>query len=249
MLKELYDAIKEDAAPTVLEFDGRQYTSKSVFPVEKPQPETLEVTTLTGLVEYIKANTPKEGKEEIYLRTQGDCLYLNNLICHVERPNCVRLLSNLYGNFRQREHYITALYYIKAFQFGQFYDVEDFVVSLQAFFEDTPDRAKVLSYAGNVKEGTVKTVFDDGVTQEITAKSGIAAVEKVVLPNPVTLKPYRTFSEVEQPESKFIFRARSGQNAPSFALFEADNGAWRSEAMKNIKAYIEEKVPGLVVIA
>jgi len=32
-------------------------------------------------------------------------------------------------------------------------------------------------------------------------------------------------------------------------LVEADGGAWRGEAMKNIKEYLETAVPGLNVIA
>ncbi|MDR2054492.1 MAG: hypothetical protein LBQ10_01270 [Desulfovibrio sp.] len=60
------------------------------------------------------------------------------------------------------------------------------------------------------------------------------------------LRPYRTFNEVEQPVSPFVFRAQEG---PRFALIEADNGAWESVAMKSIKEFMEYEVPGLHVIA
>lgn len=72
------------------------------------------------------------------------------------------------------------------------------------------------------------------------------AVENILDPNPVSLRPYRTFTEVEQPSSSFIFRAKTG---PRFALMEADGGAWRSKAMKNIKAFLEFEVKDLHVIA
>jgi len=68
----------------------------------------------------------------------------------------------------------------------------------------------------------------------------------VTLPNPAVLRPYRTFNEITQPAGSFVFRARTG---PEFALFEADNGAWESEAMKSIKEFMEFEVPGLHVIA
>ncbi|MEB9782308.1 hypothetical protein P4K16_30685, partial [Bacillus cereus] len=55
--------------------------------------------------------------------------------------------------------------------------------------------------------------------------------------NPVQLSPYRTFVEVEQPESKFVFRMREGARC---GLFEADGGAWKLEAMNNIKEYLKE---------
>lgn len=70
----------------------------------------------------------------------------------------------------------------------------------------------------------------------------IARVENVVIPPRVKLAPYRTFIEIEQPESEFVFRARKADDLPHFALFEADGGAWRIESMKRIKAYLENKL-------
>ena len=100
----------------------------------------------------------------------------------------------------------------------------------------------------NVKTTVETGMADDGVSQTVQAKKGIASVENVVLPNPVTLRPYRTFVEVEQPASKFVFRARD-DDGMEFMLVEADGGAWRGEAMKNIKTFLEAAVPGLNVIA
>ena len=90
---------------------------------------------------------------------------------------------------------------------------------------------------------------DDGISQAVAVKAGITSKGVKELPNPVTLRPYRTFTEVEQPASAFIFRCRQDHGKMQFMLCEADGGAWRSEAMKNIKAYMEAAVPGLNVIA
>ena len=70
------------------------------------------------------------------------------------------------------------------------------------------------------------------------------------LPNPVLLRPYRTFTEVEQPASQFIFRAKAnGDEGITYKLTEADGGAWKSEAMKNVQEYLRQNVKGLQVIA
>lgn len=53
------------------------------------------------------------------------------------------------------------------------------------------------------------------------------------------LAPYRTFLEVEQPESQFIFRMKDG---PRGAIFEADGGAWRNQAIVNIREYLKEQL-------
>ena len=61
------------------------------------------------------------------------------------------------------------------------------------------------------------------MSQKTTIKTGAENLSEVKVPNPVVLAPYRTFSEVDQPESKFIFRLESGkEDTPLAALFEAD---------------------------
>ena len=79
---------------------------------------------------------------------------------------------------------------------------------------------------------------DDGVSQKATIKTGIASKGEVLVPNPVKLRPYRTFLEVEQPESAFVFRMRDDNGRVECALFGADGGAWKNAAMKSIKEYL-----------
>ena len=121
-------------------------------------------------------------------------------------------------------------------------DTEEFNIMLQSSFVDTEDKKLLLKVSGNVKETSVKTVQDDGVSQVVAMSTGVASVEDVILPNRVSLKPYRTFTEVDQPESEFIFRVKEGI---TFKLIEADGGAWRLEAIKNIKEYLEKKLEGI----
>ena len=61
----------------------------------------------------------------------------------------------------------------------------------------------------------------------------------VVVPNPVKLIPYRTFQEVEQPSSLYVFRTKDDGGEPMFKLVEADNGLWKNAAMKKVKEYFE----------
>ena len=58
----------------------------------------------------------------------------------------------------------------------------------------------------------------------------------MIVPNPVTLCPYRTFLEVEQPESQFVFRIKD-EGGVQFKLVEAEGGMWKNEAMHLIKNY------------
>lgn len=52
----------------------------------------------------------------------------------------------------------------------------------------------------------------------------------------VALRPYRTFTEVEQPESEFILRL---DDEGRVGLIEADGGAWKMTAKASIAAYFE----------
>ena len=108
---------------------------------------------------------------------------------------------------------------------------------LQSAFVDNKDKSILLKYTGLVQDDAVKTIGDNGVSQAVTIKTGVASVGQAEVPNPVTLAPYRTFPEIIQPESKFIFRMKEG---PSAALFEADGGAWRNQAILGIKEYLKE---------
>jgi len=130
-------------------------------------------------------------------------------------------------------------------------DIEKFIISLQSMFVQTDASAEILRIIGNLKDGTVKSLADDGVSQSVTTKTGVATVGEVVVPNPVALQPFRTFPEIEQPESLFVFRLMSGgENAkPSAALFEADGGGWKNEAIQKIKTWLSDEVSGIPIIA
>ena len=52
----------------------------------------------------------------------------------------------------------------------------------------------------------------------------------------IPLRPYRTFTEVEQPESEFILRL---DDEGRVGIIEADGGAWKMTAKANIAAYFE----------
>lgn len=185
--------------------------------------DPLIIKTLTGLVDYIKSNL--ERKEA-------------NLLLHIEKPDEVSLMG-LLAEDGSREYLASAQAIVPRFNFDYYLDIEEFNVALQSVFAPTADRDILLKVVGNLKEDNVKTTGDDGVSQAVTIKTGVATAADVKVPNPVTLAPYRTFIEVKQPESKFIFRMKDG---PRGAIFEADGGAWRNQAILNIKTFLEEQL-------
>jgi hypothetical protein len=245
--KELNDpvvrAIQDSVRTEGITVDAVTYVTRPVYlPPVEPSITALDLSTLDSLVEYLEADI--------------DSLSGNRaMLVHVESPTVVSLLTKEAGRYRQRDRYVRAEADATAernFEFGHFYSAEEFNIKLQSLFIDTDERARVLRVVGNIKEEKVKTAADDGVTQTVTAKQGVAFVQEVAVPNPVTLAPYRSFPEINQVESDFVLRVRAGRSEgelPTIALFEADGGRWQIEAVKRVKAYLAARVGDIPVIA
>jgi hypothetical protein len=228
-------AIKDSVATTIIEISGEDYTSRPVFvPPAEAKDETLDVHTLSGVIDYLSANI-------------DEALPAAHAI-HIVGPSKVNLVSLLDGRPRRREVLVSAGSDSLGFRFGQFYSCEEFTVALQSLFVDDGDRAAVLALTGTIKESVVGEFSDDGVTQTVVASAGIARVGEVRVPNPVNLSPYRTFPEVSQPTSPFVLRMKRGLKdgeMPSCALFEADGGKWKLAAIENIAKYLRIRIAEL----
>jgi len=232
MIAEAIDKILVLSNPELYKFGDRQYATKQLVPVKNPRPEPLEISTLTSLVGYLQDNK--------------DALNLEHLIVHVAGVANVVLMSRLQSPWLTRDSYLQVKTEFKQFPFGQYLDVESFIIALQSQFVQDEMTAVLLRMVGNLKDENVGLFGDDGTSQQVTVKTGISTVKNVPVPNPIVLAPYRTFREIDQPASRFVFRMKNG---PVCALFEADGGAWKNEAVLRVKAYLQEKSPGVTVIA
>lgn len=126
---------------------------------------------------------------------------------------------------------------------GQWHDLELFIIQLQGMFvAHDPKAGAIIDMLGHLANEYIKENRDDGFSQSIQVRTGITTKSEVTIENPICLTPYRTFREVKQPSSDFIFRLRNTNNNLQCALFEGDGGAWELEAVKNIAAYLQERV-------
>lgn len=233
-VRALEDIVKRAEQFKIIKIDEREYSDRQLTPVYLPTPKAIEIDTLTGIKDYLVGNP--------------DGLDLATVLVVIDSPADVSIRSKLFGPFEQRRGYLVAKWPGLNFSFGHFYDVEGFIIGLQAGFVRRPDVETILKVVGNIKEGVVKNFDDDGVTQQVTVKAGVTRVTEIPVPNPVLLAPYRTFPEVDQPPSNFIFRMRTGDPAPTCALFEADGGRWRTEAVKNVKEWLTANLPKEVTV-
>ncbi|GGA80883.1 hypothetical protein GCM10011507_35130 [Edaphobacter acidisoli] len=100
-----------------------------------------------------------------------------------------------------------------------------------------------MSLAGNIAKIAELRQEDDGFSQNVAVKSGTHLVKTQTLKPRVTLKPFRTFLEVEQPDGDYIFRVQSDEQKGNLcALIEADAGRWKLTAMETIKAWLMQRL-------
>lgn len=215
----------------VLDINGGKYVDKNVHRVDKElRASAIQMNTLTSLVDYLKAGVDSMA---------------DKMLVQVVSPMKVRVLSMLDAD-RKREELVDVEAMIPDFEYGRYMGNERFIIALQSKFINNDDRALLLQFAGTVKDESIAQYGDDGVTQKATIKTGITSVGDAVVPNPVKLRPFRTFIEVEQPESAFVFRMRQAEgHGVECAIFEADGGAWKNAAMKSIKEYLQYELAEL----
>lgn len=210
--------------PKEVYIDGKTYCTKNLTRYDKPdKAEPIRATTLTSLVDYIK-----ESRDELRER----------MIIQVVSATEVQLYSGLLEE-RDRETLFVVNALLPHFEYGREYEQEAFLVSMQACFAPSDHREAVTILASNIVNTQQNTYSDDGITQQAVIKTGITTKENALVPNPVKLIPYRTFLEVEQPASEFVFRISEGRGgAPVFKLVAADGGLWKSQAVDNVKRYL-----------
>lgn len=206
--------------------------------------EAVKIHTLSGFVDFVNE-----------VAVAKDHHAKANLIVEIKSPSLVHLYTGAAEKWRGRELVAGAsfeeLLGPSTIEYGKFMDLERFNIALQAVFEDTEERAKLLMVVGTVREEEVRTSNDDGVSQTVVASAGVVANTRTVIPNPTKLRPFRTFREVEQPESLFVVRVKKSDEGglPRVALFEADGGKWKLDAIDNINTYLSDLIVGIPILA
>lgn len=238
MTRDFLNGILENAAPHEINYAGRRYTDKQMIAL--PQAVTaaaLNTSTLTSIIDYINTHADSKALEDT-----------GRFIVHVADYNSVMLYKEMNAD-KKRDSLISASTDRCRFPFGQFMGVEQFIINLQSSFVRDDNRISLLEFVGSVQDDTAVKQQDDGVTQRVTAKTGVSLAKTVPVPNPVYLRPFRTFSEIEQPESAYVFRVRKDeQRGVTAALFEADGAEWKNYAILGIRDFLRSQLPDEVII-
>jgi hypothetical protein len=228
MIEELLQALQ---AETVVA-GHKAYVHNNYNVAPEPTIKPLFTHTLQSVVDALVANFEAE--------------HTKRLVIYIHSPISVSLTSNSETKDLQRHCLIDADAYVADFGFGMEHGYENFIIALNSQFQDNEGRAELLKALSQISKKVENSLTDTGVSQEFKAKAGITT--SVQLKNPIELIPFRTFPEVRQPESLFVFRILESKTTTRFMLQEANGSQWKLTAITRIRQWFEAQKLGVPII-
>lgn len=248
MLRDLAEKIEElvngQVKPEIVEHDGVDYikTAQGYEQLKKPHTQKIEVNSLDGLVKLIK-NVKKDAgiyDDDYDEENEVSGIYFP-LIVNVDF-NLIEVMSALNVD-KSRNYLFEADPMTPRLSIGYNMSAEEMIILLSTSFIMTENTEKFINSLSSLRIVEEVEFNDDGVGQTVTAKKGASMSAKFQVQPIVKLKPIRTYAEIEQVESKFLFRVNTDG---SVCLREADGGQWKYEVQKRIVAYLEENLKELI---
>ncbi len=226
MLKSFVEKIASMAKNEVHEINGEFYSDKPmsrVVPVEY-LPEEQRVYSLAALITLIKAEVDKIKNCPIFVEVISE----KEVVAYTTYDN----------KFRR-----SVLYHLRLSEVGNsigyWEDKEESIIQLKSVYKPSEGVNYILGILSSISDESSVQTKDDGISQTVEVRKGIAMKAREDIKTVVRLAPYRTFLEVEQPESDFILRLKEGGR---ILIKEADGGKWKLDAKRNIANYLAENL-------
>lgn len=229
MLKAMIEKIAEMATPKTYEVDGSVFASKELVHVmdKKPIPSCIELTGLDSICKMVRNEAEHVGLQ---------------IFIQVKDYRSVSVFTALDAD-EDRLYLYKCTADTPAVTMGRFMSYENAVIELRSLYIPNEDTDYLLQLLGSISNESRVTSSDNGVTQKVEAKSGIALNSMVAIKPRVSLLPFRTFVEVAQPESEFLLRIN---DRGEIGMFPADGGVWKLEATRNVAAFFEAALKDLI---
>ena len=234
MLKEFIAHIQETTQPVIQKVEDSTFVISGSGGVQEIRPtiyypDTLSLHSLEALVKLVQTEASNMDAP-----------------LYITIPN--HLTVRCFGQPDADARYFRQVYYeakatdVPGFRDG-FREYEKAIIELRSQFAPSEGVDYLLDLLSRISKENGVTTTDNGVSQTVEARQGVAIKAMVAVKPRVPLRPFRTFQEVDQPESEFLLRLDEEGN---IGLFEADGGMWKLTARQTIKACLEEKLADLV---
>lgn len=220
---------------SVIGVGGLDYWKDRHELIRGPQFPTFEVGTLQGLVDYLD-----------WARKDGGELTQSDMVLKLDSIYQVSLTGQPEGQAMQRQTYAQAEWDGNERRQHRGQSVEEFIIALETEFASTEDRDILIGFLAKVNVEDGVQFEDDGISQKVTRRVGVAGNEFATVPRYVALAPYKTFREIEPVEIKYKFRMSQEADC---SLYEADGGQWEIDTRKAIADWLDGQATGLAVLA
>lgn len=230
MLKEFIAHIQETTRPQIVEIAGSTFSiapggaACEIRPAID-HPDTLDLHSLDALVKLVQTEAA-QSKNPLYI-TIPDHLTVH---CFGQPQPDARFFRQVYYTAKATD----VPGWGEKVQLG----FEEAQIALRTRFQETPDTLYAMKLLSDICCGAKVVYNDNGIATTVTTQKGVALQTNDQIKPLVKLKPYRTFQEVEQPESIFLIRL----NERGISFTEADGGMWKLKARETVKAFLEDKL-------
>lgn len=243
MLKAAIEKIQEMSKPVIQVIEGRTFSVNTDGGASEVRPQldladTLPLTSLDALVKMIKTETVNMYTGPFYIMIPDHM----TVRCFAQPKEELR-------NLRQVFYEVSATD-VPGWEAEAQLGFEAAQIAMRTRFQETPDTTYALKLLSEISNGAKITFSDNGIATSVVTQKGVSLQSNEAIRPIVTLKPYRTFQEVDQPASQFLIRI----NERGISFIEADGGMWKLAARKTIKSFLEEALAtevesGLVAVA
>ena len=228
MLAKMIDKIVSLKQPQTFEIGGQTYTDGHLtrIPPHVDRPECITVSGLDGVCKLIRTELEKVG---------------TTIMVQAKSYKSVEVMTTYLPDFSRN-----ILYRAEADAPGLrtgFRGREVALIELRSLFIPNEGTAYLLDLLSRITDEKSVSSKDNGVTQVVEARQGVALNAMVEIRPRVLLRPFRSFLEVEQPESEFLLRVDADKG---IGFFEADGGVWKLEAKRNIADYFARNLADLI---
>lgn len=234
MLKEFIRHIQETTRPQVTTLGSNTFAIsadgdfKEIRPIID-HPQTLPLHSLDALVKLVR--TEAANLEQLYITIPNHL----SVRCFGH--------SNPEGRWHRQTYYEVKATDVPGWEEKVQMSFDEMQIALRTRFQQTQDMPYVQKLLSEISTGAKVTFNDNGVATTIVTKKGIDLQSNETIRPIVTLRPYRTFQEVDQPESIFLIRI----NERGITFVEADGGMWKLKARETVKEFLEKELENEIV--
>lgn len=229
MLKALYEKILSTAQPILTVVENAMFCVTSDGKATELRPtidhlDILPLNSLDALVKMIKTEAPRFTEAPLYITIPSHLL----VQCFTQPEPTERFFRQFFYEVKATD--------VPGWDSKVQLGFEEMQIALRTRFQETPDALYAMKLLSDISTGAKITFNDNGVATSVVTKKGIDLQANETIRPIVKLKPYRTFQEVEQPESTFLIRV----NERGISFTEADGGMWKLKARETVKAFLEK---------